>query len=227
MRTDMAVAAVPAPSRWELGKAERRRRIVAAAAALVRENAYNDVSMIQIAQRAEVAPATLYNLFATKAAIFLQVFDLDLAAFEQSLTQAAGSDPLERVFQAIELVAMSYERDPAFNRALARATHDQVEHLGAAIRKPRMQLWETLVAQIVAAGQLQPDTDPRLLSMALWQLMRGVFQDWASGAITAERFAQESAYGVCLMLQAYASEASAIRLRQRAAGLRQALSAAI
>ena len=71
-------AGSPPESRREIGKAERRRRIIAAAGALLRESGLDAVSMAQIAERAEVSPATLYNLFQTKGAIFRQVFDVDL-----------------------------------------------------------------------------------------------------------------------------------------------------
>ena len=56
-------ARTPALSRREAGKADRRRRIVEAAAALVREAGLEGVSMVQIAEAAGVVPATLYNLF--------------------------------------------------------------------------------------------------------------------------------------------------------------------
>ena len=78
----MLDAAAPA-TRREQGKAERRARIIEAATALLRESGFDAVSMLQIAERADVSPATVYNLFQTKAAILQQVFDQDLRDYEQ------------------------------------------------------------------------------------------------------------------------------------------------
>jgi AcrR family transcriptional regulator len=66
--------------------AETRRRIVAAAAHLLAERDYHGVSMALVAERAEVARATVFNHFATK---------LDLVrAVEEELAQKMGVDNL-------------------------------------------------------------------------------------------------------------------------------------
>ena len=56
-------------SRRERGKDARRTRIVDAACALTREVAMADISVKMIADRADVSPATVYNLFGAKGAV--------------------------------------------------------------------------------------------------------------------------------------------------------------
>ena len=51
-----------------------------------------------IADRAEVSPATVYNLFGTKGAILVKVYELDLIDFEQRVSEARSAAALERMF---------------------------------------------------------------------------------------------------------------------------------
>ena len=216
------VASSPA-SRREGAKAERRRRIVEAAATLVREQGFSGVSMVQIAERAAVSPGTLYNLFQTKSAIFRQVFDLDLQEYERLLSQAPARDSLDRMFVAIELAASLYRANPEFYRAMARVGDDDAEGLGAAIAEPRTGFWQAQVTGAVREGRLRADTDPDILGVALTQLMRGVFLEWAGGVISAYRLAKEASFGFAMALLAYAMEDEATLLRQRLRGLQMDL----
>ncbi len=218
----MMIAAAPA-SRREAAKAERRGRIVDAAASLVREQGFGAVSMVQIAERAAVSPGTLYNLFQTKGAIFRQVFDLDLREYERLLSSAPAQDSLDRMFVAIELAASLYRDDPDFYRAMAHVGDDDTDGLGSAIAEPRTAFWQAQVAGAVLSGSLRPDADPNVLGVALTQLMRGVFLEWAGRVISADRLAKETAFGFAMVLLAYAADDEAPSLRQRLAGLQTEL----
>lgn len=218
----------PPLTRREAGKAQRRRRIVEAAAALVRESDFDAVSMVQIAERAGLSPATLYNQFQTKAAIFREVFDRDLEDFEQRLARARTRDALDRIFVAIELAARQYRRDPEFYRAMARVGGHGANGLATAIRAQRVTFWQSLAADAVAQGCLRPDTDAERLGLTLQRFMRGIFLEWAAGSIPARRLAEDSAYAFALMLLPHASAAAAPALaarigpRRRAAARRSA-----
>ncbi|MCE3288016.1 MAG: hypothetical protein K0R83_28 [Caulobacter sp.] len=206
----------------EIGKVERRRRIVEAADALVRELGFEAVSMVDIARRAGLSPATLYNLFQTKAAIYGEVFDRDLAQYERLVEAAPAADALERLFAAVDIAAGLYAAQPAFYRAMMQAGMAGGV-LRRAISEPRQGFWQGQVANAVADGALRPGVDVVALGAVVTQLVRGALTDWASGAISAERLRQESAYGIGLMLLANVAEPSAPALRSRIAGLEAAL----
>jgi AcrR family transcriptional regulator len=216
----------PEPSRRDAAKAERRRRIMDAAASLVRERGFDSVSMVDIARRAGVSPATPYNLFQTKTAIFQQLYDLDLQDFQERLAKRAAPDALVRIFTAIELVGVMYRQDSEFYRAMWSSGAIEGEHLDADVRGSRLTMWRDMVAQAVATGCLRADVDPDLLAVTLWQLMRGVFLDWLSGAISARRFAQEVSFGFALMALGYATASTASDLRQRVEALGRELAEA-
>jgi AcrR family transcriptional regulator len=211
-------------TRRELSKAGRRQRIVDAAAALLRERGFDGVSMLLIAERAEVSPATVYNLFQTKAAVRQQVFDRDLSDYARLVDEALATDALDRIFKAIDIAAELYRADPGFYRAMAEGgrTGDAPR---AAISEPRIGFWCAMVAAARAEGWLAPETDERLLGVALSQHMCGVFSEWAAGAISPERLALETSYGFALALAAYATGDARADLMQRRRQLEAALAA--
>jgi AcrR family transcriptional regulator len=211
-------------TRRELSKAERRRRIVEAATSLLRESGFEAVSMLQIAERAGVSPATVYNLFQTKAAILQQVFDRDLRDYERHVDQAPAKGALDRIFKAVDIAASLYRDDPGFYRAMAQAGRHK-DTLRPAISERRIGFWKSMVAAARDAGSLVPETDEGLLGVSLSQTMRGAFSEWAGGAISAERLAQETCYGFSLALLAYAAADAAAGLRERLRRLEAALAA--
>lgn len=213
----------PPASRREIAKAERRARIVDATAALVREHGFEAVSMVQIAQRAELAPATLYNLFQTKGAIFRQLFDLDLAAYQRMVEEAPTNDALDRIFVAIDVAASLYERDPLFYRAMAHLGGEGAKQLSAAISRPRTAFYQAQVAAAVAEGRLRADTDADLLGGTLSQLMGGIFLEWAAGIISPRRLAAEASYGFATVLRAFATPETATSLTARFNALQDGL----
>ncbi|MHB8527887.1 MAG: TetR/AcrR family transcriptional regulator [Caulobacteraceae bacterium] len=217
----MLDTAAPA-TRRELSKAERRQRIVEAATSLLRDSGFDAVSVLQIAGRAEVSPATAYNLFQTKAAILQQVFDRDLSRYERLVELAPARDAIDRIFKAVDVAASLYRGDPGFYRAMAQGGR-RGDTPRSAISEPRIGFWRRMVAAARAEGRLVPETDERLVGVTLSQIIRGVFSEWAAGVISAERLAQETSYGFALALTAYATGDSPADLAKRLRRLEGAL----
>jgi len=205
--------AAPA-TRRETSKAARRQRIVDAATALLRESGFDAVSMLRIAERASVSPATVYNLFQTKAAVLRQVFDRDLSQFERLVEMAPASDGLDRIFKAVDIAVTLYRDDPGFYRAMAQGVRGG-ETPRSAFSEPRIGFWRRMVAAARAQGPLVPRADERLLGVTLTQIMRGAFAEWAAGVISAKRLALEANYGFALALLVYAAGDAATDLTER------------
>ncbi|MFT3801128.1 MAG: TetR/AcrR family transcriptional regulator [Burkholderiaceae bacterium] len=199
-------------SRREIGKAQRRRRIVEAAAALVREQGSDEVSMVLVAERAGVSPGTLYNLFQTKAAIFQEVFDLDL---DQFVARRASGDPLDKIFVAVRMAADLYRREPRFYKAMAFMGRREGEGSASAIAGPRVDFWRQLVQDLADQGLLVAGTDASLLGASAARLMRGIFLEWASGLISAERLEREAGFALASLCHAHATSQAKRRLADR------------
>src|SRR5271156_2538702 len=99
---DEEAEALPPVGRREAGKAERRGRIIRAARELIRETGNAGLSMRVLAAKAGVSLATPYNLFGSKRAIVLAVLQ-DVREFHDRFSHLRATDPLERIFVAIDI----------------------------------------------------------------------------------------------------------------------------
>src|SRR5258707_2120396 len=133
-------------SQRELAKSGRRERIVDSATTLLREIGMEALSVTSIAERAGVSPATVYNLFGTKAAILQQVFDRDLREYEKLVEKARARDTLERIFKAVGIAASLYRADPGFYRAMMHGSR-RGDAFYSAVGEPRIRFWRAAVGR--------------------------------------------------------------------------------
>jgi len=215
------VEASTAQPRREAGKALRRRRIIEAAGALAREVGFDAVSMAQIAKRAQVSPATPYNLFQTKHAIFREVYSQDLARLTQKLDSAHAARPLERVFLAIDFANSHYRRNPKYYRA--RAHFMSMQAVNAVTGELGREFWRARVADAIAAGELRAEADANLLGGLLLRIIQGLTFEWVAGSVTLDRLGDEAAYGFALLLHNYVTEEAEALIVSRIKKLERAL----
>ena len=211
-------------SRRDLGKKERRTRIVNAAYDLLREAGVDALSVIKVAERARVSPATVYNLFGTKGAILAQVFDQDLKAFTTVVGRARAADALDHIFKAISIAAGLYKEDPGFYRAIMHMRPNQADpDLYAAMRAPRIEFWRGMIQKAGEEGLLRRDANSGILSVLATQIASGVLAEWVSGVISADQLERETSYGFAVILMQYATPKGAKKLAPRIAALEKAL----
>ncbi|WP_017238969.1 TetR/AcrR family transcriptional regulator [Streptomyces sp. SS] len=155
-------------------RSERSRRaIFDAALALVSETGYAKTTIEGIAARAGVGKQTIYRWWPSKAAVLLDAF-LDLAA---RANEALGGDARSEIPDTGDLAAdlkyvlratVDEMNDPAFDaptRALAAEGIVDPE-LGArfteALLEPQLGYYVRRIQAAQAAGDVDPDADPRL-----------------------------------------------------------------
>lgn len=201
-------------SRRERGKLERKKRIVDATLALVREHGIDDVSVVQIAEQAKVGAATVYNLFGTKSAIFQAIFDRETLVFGNRLAQAGAVTPLNKIFMAVEYVVECVERNPELQRAIAYACGKGEEELAKAIADRRISFYVEMMSAAVAARQLRSAAEPQLLGVTLANLVSGAALG-RSTDISKRQLAARLNYDVAVFLHAFATRTSAPALRAR------------
>lgn len=121
----------------ERQKAERQRRLVAAAAARFREAGYEKTRIEDIAAAAELSPGTVYNYYRHKGELLIAV--VALAVLEML---EAGERLLEAPPAAAE-AAINALVDSCLDRALVHLSKDNWRHaLASAIAQP-----ETILAR--------------------------------------------------------------------------------
>lgn len=197
-------------SRREQAKEERRTRIIDAACALLREYELADISVALIAGRADVSPATVYNLFGTKAAVLLKVYDKDLETFQKQVAASRSASTLDTIFDALTIAAEFYRRDPAFYREamMVRASSADESELLSIVRGSRQAFWENLVGAAIDDGYLVPEADAERLGILLAHIMMGSLADWIAGLISLDQLESNSRYGFAVALSTFATPRS-------------------
>lgn len=107
--------------RVRLPKAERRRRLLAAASEMFGKKGYRRTEMADVARAAGVTKPVLYRHFpGGKAEIFIAVLDQHLNALLRDLwaAMAGSTEPRERVYRGLDAYVAFAERDPRAFRLL-------------------------------------------------------------------------------------------------------------
>lgn len=191
--------------RREAGKAERRARIIHAARDLIRETGNAGLSMRALALRAGVSLATPYNLFGSKRAIVLAVLD-DWREFLDRFTHLRSTDPLERLFTAVEMAVEFYVTDPPFYKTLWAAMFDASDDVRRQIfNNKRDEFWRGLILDATAAGVVAPGVNAELLFRALDRSFGAAMMDWVMGELQSELLAPTIVHSYALILKGAAS----------------------
>lgn len=183
--------------RREQGKQARREALLDAARRIL---ATSDLSMRRLADEAGVAEATPYNLFGSKRGVIAALYEDQRLRTEERLERRT-SDPLERLFAAVDLLVEDLEQQPHFHRALFGAVYRPAGEPGPAVDDPDpgIDFWMRLVADVRAADRFRQDVRVDLYARCLMHLIAGAMLDWAEGRIEARDWGAITRHGVALL----------------------------
>nr|WP_269327215.1 TetR/AcrR family transcriptional regulator [Kineosporia mesophila] len=115
-----------------------------------------DVSMREVARRAQVGPATLYRRFPTKEALVTQAFEEQMGACRDVVEEAvADPDPWRGFCTVIEKVFELHARDRGFTAAFMSAYPKALDF--SKNRGEVLALIAGLAARARESGDLRPD----------------------------------------------------------------------
>lgn len=176
----------PAPTSLRERKKQRTRDdIFTAAYELLSERAYDDVTVEEICRRADVAPATFFRIYGTKAGM--------LREFNSRLADAARlrAEPVAGALARLDAVrAVIVEAWASASPALRDLVWDflRVTSSADAAASAHPELL-ALVAEIVAdgqvAGELRADLSPRLGAWIIVSSIAAVTTTWLDSPDTA------------------------------------------
>jgi AcrR family transcriptional regulator len=182
-------------------KQERRLAIVRAARELLREDKQQALTKEALAARADVAPATVYNLVGTRGQLFCALAEDFMSEVERRLADRPPSDPLKRARRVIEVTCDVILDDPIVYAAMVRGWGES----GLVLRHgPATVLIEALV-DARDQGALIAEVDARLLASSVATACVGAVHQWASGLIDARGFRARCLFSLELALAAAAS----------------------
>ncbi len=180
---------------------ERRRRILAAAVAVLRERGFSGTRVADIAATAGTSPALVLYHFSSLADVLVAALESVEDEYYEALAQHADADPTE---QLVQMALLSSESGPAFGdwqlwlEVWVRGLHDErIDELRrASDERGRREVLKVVEAGI-ASGLFTVD-DPARTTLRLTSLMDGLaVQAVLGGAdLTPQGLAREWLTGV-------------------------------
>lgn len=193
--------ATPGTGRRERRKQQTRERIIAAAAASFAEQGFDGTTFDHIAERADVARATVFNYFSDKQELlsaylghrreWLRALLEDQAAKEQH-----GAARLALLLDTLATFNTGSEREW---RAVLGAWRQMRDPYGDGA--PVAEVFGEVIAAGQAAGEFAASTDPRAAALFLFDAYIGVITRWFATAPAARfdlRAALQQALAVVL-----------------------------
>jgi AcrR family transcriptional regulator len=198
--------------------AERRRRILAAARAIVAERGYEALTMRELARRSRVTVPTLYNLIGGKDAVLAAAVDEQTARFLARIAPGTGESPAAGVLAVVDACTRELLALPAYYRTLLRllATAEAAGPVRARVDRALASALAGGLAAIAEAGELAPWVDERALLRGLRAHLGATALAWASGALSDAAFPAEAAYQTSLTLLGVTTGRSRLELDRRA-----------
>jgi AcrR family transcriptional regulator len=182
----------------ELRKKQKRRRedaIITAAKELIAEKGYRNTSIEEIAEKAEVGTATVYNYYNSKSGLVLSVFNKETKKCLENGRKIISNPPVEAE-EAVYKLAEAYWRDfiDRYSRQLMREVFVAVLVEQLSVRKEIMGLDYALISQLVellniikSRGQISPDIDTADAAFVIYSL---IMTDWMAFFVDDDMTAQ-------------------------------------
>jgi AcrR family transcriptional regulator len=191
----------------ERHKDRRRRAIVDAAAGLLRERGLDGLSIPEIAARADVSPATVYNLVGGQAAVAAAVLEQTVDTIQAPPTPRPRRSPILECIALMERTwAVFAEREAEVRPVLLlyQARRGTSEW---AAERPLWFLTEQAVtahAQLIAAAQEAGHFDPHLgatlVATTLFAAFKARMDLWAVGMMDLKASANASRHDTAIVL---------------------------
>ena len=164
--TDTGGAGAPAP---DSKSARTRRRILEAAAHVLSRSGYAGTRLSEIAALAELRVPAIYYYFPTRDAVVEEVTTVGVRRTREHVAAAVAAlpedaTPMDRLVTAASAHLEIMLRESDYARAAMRNAAQLPPTLraaGLAEEREYGALWRTLFAEAAAAGELDPDLDPR------------------------------------------------------------------
>lgn len=197
------------PRLSEARRQDRHDLLLDAATAQFAEKGYEATSISGIARAAGVSDGLLYRYFADKRALLSAVLERLFERIIQRTTNAVhGVDGFENRLKQFVLSQLSiFQEEPDLCRLYIRELRNSGSFRGSPLfhmTKRYTDLLVHIVEEGVAAGEVKPDTDPRLLRDVIFGGIEHVALHLLVGGIpleipeTSRRLARMFAHGVSI-----------------------------
>lgn len=190
--------------------AQRRRRILDAARAIIAEGGVASLSMRRLAEQSGLAVKTLYNLWGGRTTIIEALTVEGLDSMDAALaSEETPDDPIERCTAIITFGVKLIVSDHALYRPMVLAAYQgdwpRPEHHAVVSGRAGAAMTAAIDAGI-ATGQLRRALDTQMLGLQIYHSYEAAMTGWAVGAIDDETFLAAALYGLNVSLLAIAAD---------------------
>ncbi|MEM9729622.1 MAG: TetR/AcrR family transcriptional regulator [Myxococcota bacterium] len=193
--------------RREQNKAQRRRAILDATAALLRERPFEQVTVDEIASLASVAPATVYNLVGTREQLLIGLIDRVIEDLIDTLAELAtdgDDDPIAVARAVVDLSVEAFLADSTLYRRVIAGWSGGDLYLRKRATDPA-QLQVAAMRQAQERGIIRPDLEPGALGQQIYVSFNGAFLLWVFGGLDDDGFRATARHGLIAVLLAGAT----------------------
>jgi len=169
----------------ERKKQQTRDRILEAARDLFQLQGFDETSIDQVAERAQVSRATLFNYFSTKEGLLGGIADQELGWLEHRVNTELVSLPgaVSRIRETMRLLVSD---TLPFLRVTRYVFLDALQHVagtGQDVTSLRLgDILRKLVVEAQAQGEIRPDLDPGEIAHAITGAYMAALFSWIATA---------------------------------------------
>ncbi|MFI1100715.1 TetR/AcrR family transcriptional regulator [Streptomyces melanogenes] len=182
----------------EQHKARRRNRILDATRELLRDSPESVISTERIAERAEVSPATVYNLIGPRDKIWEALAAGFMDELERRLAARGAGDPRE----VVRATVLLFVGDPVVSRRMVR----EWEASGLVLDRTPLGQLRRAMAEARTQGLLRADIDTDALAALVATSCLGALHQWVAALIDDDRFLARALFALDVVLAAAAAD---------------------
>lgn len=173
-------------------QADRRQRMLAAAAGMVLSGGFDGLAMRDVATTADVALGTLYRYFPSKEYLLVSMMadEVDRLADRLAVNPAEGEDAAERVTAVLARANRALLRFPAVSEAHVKALVSGNEELAPVVVQITQRMRDIILAAIsgAAADNTEPAVEAEMVAVAdtLFDVWLAALVGWISGVTQSD-----------------------------------------
>jgi AcrR family transcriptional regulator len=160
------------------------------------------VTTEQIAERAELAPATVYNLVGPREKIWEALAGSFMEELERRLGRPPSGDPLSRARDVVRTTVELFVEDPAVSRRMLSGWGES----GLVLDRTPLTHLRAALAEAQEEGALRQEVDVGVLASVIRSACMGALHEWAAGVIGATRFRIRALQALDVALAAAATD---------------------
>ena len=176
-------------------KAERRDRILQALLRLLASRSDEQISNVELAERAGVTPPTIYNLVGNRSRALVMLLNALMREAADHVGSLSGLPPVERAERLGDLLVERLTDRVEAYRPVVRKVNALDLRQGAAYDPRPLDLLLPLAHEAVEAGCFSPGVSPSLVARRWFYALAGAMVTWSVGALDARQFAAEATLG--------------------------------